>query len=356
MAVSVPHDGAGLAGLHGSRNALGAMLETIFSRPETGRHEGSYPRSMHEITEARDVRMGMFGHSNQPAHLVPFQWLHAGRPDRTQEAVREILRRFHQGSEIGQGYGGDEDNGEMSAWHLFAALGLYPLTVGSPDYVVSSPLYERVRVRRDDGVGWDVTAPGITHDAVYVAGVEVHGETWTRPWIGHRELVGAGELRFRLAETPQAWGSTPAPPSVTPEVAGRVAPPRLLRDVASTAALHGPQGLELGTLVDDSSATSVDLPAGTLIELDTGDTVDLELITLTSAADGAAPRAWTVTAETDDGWTELAESSATSFRWPRQTRAFGVAGGSVRAARFRFTAVDGGRLAQLELLARDAAR
>ena len=132
MAVSVPHDGAGLAGLHGSREALEEMLETIFSRPETGRHEGSYPRSMHEITEARDVRMGMFGHSNQPAHHLPFQWLHAGRPDRAQAAVREILRRFHQGSEIGQGYGGDEDNGEMSAWHLFAALGLYPLASAAP--------------------------------------------------------------------------------------------------------------------------------------------------------------------------------------------------------------------------------
>jgi predicted alpha-1,2-mannosidase len=337
MAASVPHDGAGLAGLHGSRDRLGTLLETIFSRPETGRHEGSYPRSMHEITEARDVRMGMFGHSNQPAHHLPFQWLHAGRPDRTQAAVREVLRRFHQGSEIGQGYGGDEDNGEMSAWHLFAALGIYPTAVGSPVYALSSPLYGRVRVRRDDGVSWEVSAPGISHDAAYVAGVDVE----------------AGLLRFRLADTPQSWGSTEAPPSLTPETNGSVTPPRLLRDVVSTAAVVGPDGFDHGSLIDDRSATAVELDPGTVITIDTGDPVDVELLTLTSAPDGVAPSAWALEAETDSGWTIVARSSATAFRWPRQTRAFGVTGGTVHAARFRFTAVDGGRLAQLELLARD---
>ena len=355
MAVSVPHDGAGLAGLHGSRDQLGAMLETIFTRTETGRHEGSYPRSMHEITEARDVRMGMFGHSNQPAHHLPFQWLHAGRPDRTQAAVREILRRFHQGSEIGQGYGGDEDNGEMSAWQLFAALGIYPTAVGSPVYALSSPLYGRVRVRRDDGVSWEVSAPGITHDAVYVAGVEVDGAARTRPWIGHRELVGAGELRFRLAETPQPWGRDEAPPSVTAEVDGTVAAPRLLRDIVSTATIARSDGGDHEALVDDRSSTAVDLPAGTMITITVDEAVDVELITLTSAADGEAPSVWTLEAETDTGWKTVASSPATVFTWPRQTRPFGVTDGSVRAARFRFTAVDGGRLAQLELLARDPA-
>ena len=353
MAVSVPHDGAGLAGLHGSRDQLGAMLETIFSRTETGRHQGSYPRSMHEITEARDVRMGMFGHSNQPAHHLPFQWLHAGRPDRTQAAVREIMRRFHQGSEIGQGYGGDEDNGEMSAWQLFAALGIYPTAVGSPVYALSSPLYGRVRVRRDDGVSWEVSAPGITHDAVYVAGVEVDGRPWTRPWIDHRELVGAGLLLFRLAETPQPWGSTEPPPSLTPVTDGKISPPRLLSDIASSAMLTGPDGLDLRPLTDDSSATAADLPPGTTIVIDTGHGVDVELLTLTSAPDGAAPAVWTLEADGGSGWTLVAESSSTVFSRPRQTRAFGVTGDSVHAGRFRFTAVAGGHLSQLELLARD---
>ena len=228
--------------------------------------------------------------------------MHAGRPDRTQAAVREIMRRFHQGSEIGQGYGGDEDNGEMSAWHLFAVLGIYPTAVGSPVYALSSPLYGHARVQRDDGASWEVSAPGNTHDTVYVAGVEVDGVSWTRPWISHRELVGADELRFHLADTPQTWGSTEAPPSLTPETDGEVTPPRLLRDVASTAQLVGPDGLDHGSLTDDLSATDVDLPPGTMITIDTGDPVDVELITLTSARDGGAPSAWTLEAETESGW------------------------------------------------------
>ncbi len=202
-------------------------------------------------------------------------------------------------------------------------------------------------------MSWEVSAPGNTHDAVYVAGVEVDGVAWTRPWISHRELVGADELRFHLADTPQTWGSTEAPPSLTPETDGEVTPPRLLRDVASTARLVGPDGLDHGSLTDDLSATAVDLPPGTMITIDTGDPVDIELITLTSARDGVAPSAWTLEAETASGWTVVAESNATVFSWPRQTRAFGVTHGTVHAARFRFTAVDGGRLAQLELLARD---
>ncbi|HEU4547329.1 MAG TPA: glycoside hydrolase domain-containing protein, partial [Microlunatus sp.] len=222
-----------------------------------------------------------------------------------------------------------------------------------PVYALSSPLYGRVRVRRDDGVSWEVSAPGITRDAVYVAGVEVDGTPWTRPWIDHRELVGAGLLRFRLAATPQPWGSTEPPPSLTPESDGTVAPPRLLRDVASAATVVGPDGFDHGPLIDDRSATAVELNPGTMITIDTGDPVDVELLTLTSAADGAAPSAWVLEAETGSGWAVVAESSATTFRWPRQTRAFGITDGTVHAGRFRFTAVDGGRLAQLELLARD---
>ena len=237
MAVSVPHDGAGLAGLHGSRDQLGAKLETIFSRPETGRHEGAYRRSMHEITEARDVRMGMFGHSNQPAHHC--------RSSGCTPDVRTVRRRPSARSCAGSTRAARSVR-VTAATRTTARCrpGTCSRRSGSTRppsaarvYALSSPLYGHVRVRRDDGVGWEVSAPGNTHEAVYVAGVDVDGVAWTRPWIGHRELVGAGELRFHLADTPQPWGSTEAPPSLTPEIDGEVTPPRLLRDVASTAQL-----------------------------------------------------------------------------------------------------------------------
>ena len=77
------------------------------------------------MTEARDVRMGMYGHSNQPSHHIGYLYDAAGQPWKTQEKVREVISRLYLGSEIGQGYPGDEDNGEMSAWYVFSALGFY---------------------------------------------------------------------------------------------------------------------------------------------------------------------------------------------------------------------------------------
>ena len=84
------------------------------------------------MIEARDVRMGQWGFSNQVSHHIPYMYDYAGQPSKTQAIVREALRRLYLGSEIGQGYAGDEDNGETSAWYLFSALGFYPLQVGQP--------------------------------------------------------------------------------------------------------------------------------------------------------------------------------------------------------------------------------
>jgi predicted alpha-1,2-mannosidase len=347
MAFTVPHDGAGLAGIYGGRDGLAAKLDEFFGTPETGQKSGTYPATMHEILEARAVRMGMFGHSNQPAHHIPFAYLHAGRPDRTQEIVREVLRRFHSGSQIGQGYGGDEDNGEMSAWQLFAALGLYPAAVGSDVYVLGSPLYGRVTVRREDGSHLVVNADGQGHDAVYVAGLTVDGVGHERTWLAADELAEATELTFSMSASPAPWGSgeTAVPPSLSPSVAV----PDPLGDVT------GPASTTLTGLVDDSSATGVELPVGGVV-LELTEPATVELYTLTSAPSGAAPDAWRLESS-DDGssWSLADERRAETFAWPRFTRPFSIA--EPRPARFyRLTTLGGGSsLAQIELLARGGA-
>jgi predicted alpha-1,2-mannosidase len=132
-AFTAPQDSRGLANLYGGRRGLADKLDAYFATPETASpdHVGSYGGVIHEMTEARDVRMGMYGHSNQVAHHVLYMYDAAGRPWKTQAYVREALSRLYTGSEIGQGYHGDEDNGEQSAWYLFSALGFYPLVMGS---------------------------------------------------------------------------------------------------------------------------------------------------------------------------------------------------------------------------------
>jgi predicted alpha-1,2-mannosidase len=347
MAFTVPQDGAGLAGVYGGRDGLAAKLDEFFGTQETGLRNGTYPSTMHEILEARAVRMGMFGHSNQPAHHIPFAYLHTGRPHRTQEIVREVLRRFHSGSQIGQGYGGDEDNGEMSAWQLFAALGLYPAAVGSDVYVLGSPLYGRVTVRREDGTHLVVNADGQGHEAVYVAGVAVDGVGHDRTWLAADELAAATELTFSMSAAPAPWGSDEA--AVPPSLTTAVGVPDLLTDVA------GPASTQLGGLVDDSSATGVDVPADGAV-FDVGEPLAVELYTLTSAPTGTAPTAWRLESSDDaTSWSVADERADEAFAWARFTRPFRIA--EPRPARFfRLTTLAGGSaLAQVELLAHGVA-
>ena len=343
MAFTVPHDGAGLAGLYGGRQALGAKLDEFFGTPETGRKNGTYPATMHEIVEARDVRMGMFGHSNQPAHHIPFAYLHTGRPDRTQEIVREVMRRFHAGSQIGQGYGGDEDNGEMSAWQVFAALGLYPAAVGSDVYVLGSPLYGSVTVQREDGTSWAVTADGQSHDAVYVQQVSRDGQPHERTWLTAAELASTTALDFTMGPQPGGWGR--ADDALPPSLSADVAVPDPLTDVLTSAST------ELSALVDDRSAVGVELPSdGAVFSIDSRSAV--ELYTLTSPPSGPAPSAWRLEVSSDGAtWQVVDERADETFAWPRLTRPFRIA--SPRpASSYRLVVTAGGSaLAEVELLA-----
>ena len=122
------------------------------------------------MIEARDVRMGQWGFSNQVSHHIPYMYDYAGSRRRPPEKVREVLRRLYIGSEIGQGYPGDEDNGETSAWYLFSALGFYPLQVGSANYAIGSPLFTKATVHLENGQDLVVKAPNNSDTNVYVQG------------------------------------------------------------------------------------------------------------------------------------------------------------------------------------------
>src|SRR5207302_9757583 len=122
-------------------------------------------------------RMGMLGQSNQPAHHIPYLYDAAGQPWKTQEKVREILSRLYAGSEIGQGYHGDEDNGEQSGWYLFSALGFYPLVMGSGEYTIGSPLFKKATVHLENGHDLVIKAPTNSRNNIYVQGVRLNGRT-----------------------------------------------------------------------------------------------------------------------------------------------------------------------------------
>ncbi|MEU3827386.1 GH92 family glycosyl hydrolase [Streptomyces sp. NPDC029080] len=338
-AFTAPQDSRGLANLYGGRQGLADKLDEYFATPETASPDyvGSYGGVIHEMTEARDVRMGMYGHSNQVAHHVIYMYDAAGEPWKAQAHVREALSRLYTGSEIGQGYHGDEDNGEQSAWYLFSALGFYPLVMGSGEYSIGSPLFKKVTVHLENGRDLVVRAPHNSAKNVYVQGVMFDGRPWTSTSLPHSLLSKGGVLDFFMGSRPSAWGTGPdaAPVSVTQD--DRVPTPRA--DV-----LKGE-----GALFDDTSATSATL---TSAGLPAPDGVRPVQYTLTSGADHTrAPTGWTLQGSADGTtWHTLDRRSGETFAWDRQTRAFTVAAPGTYA-KYRLLLDGESTLAEVELLA-----
>ncbi|MGN5631079.1 GH92 family glycosyl hydrolase [Streptomyces sp. AC154] len=336
-AFTAPQDSKGLANLYGGRDALGKKLDTYFATPETAGPEfvGSYGGVIHEMTEARDVRMGQYGHSNQVAHHVTYMYDAASEPYKTQEKVREVLGRLYTGSEIGQGYHGDEDNGEQSAWFLFSSLGFYPLVMGSGEYAIGSPLFTKTTVHLENGHDLVVRAPKNSTKNIYVQGLRVNGKKWTSTSLPHDLLAKGGVLDFDMGPKPSAWGTgkDAAPVSITKD--DKVPSPK--KDALKGA----------GALFDNTSATSAQVES---VELPAPAGTKAVQYTLTSDAAAKAPSGWVVQGSADGKrWRDLDKRSGQSFAWDKQTRAFTVkTPGSY--AHYRLVLDSAATLAEVELI------
>ncbi|MGR3869120.1 GH92 family glycosyl hydrolase [Streptomyces graminifolii] len=337
-AFTAPQDSRGLANLYGGKKALGDKLDQYFSTPETASptNAGSYGGVIHEMTEARDVRMGQYGHSNQVAHHVTYMYDAAGEPWKAQKDVREVMSRLYTGSEIGQGYHGDEDNGEQSAWYLFSALGFYPLVMGSGEYAIGSPLFTKATVHLENGHDLVVKAPKNSTKNIYVQGLKVNGKAWTKTSLPHSLLEKGGVLDFSMGSKPSSWGSgkNAAPVSITKD--DKVPTPR-------SDQLKGDGVLFDNTSATEATVTSVDLPVAKA-------TKGVQY-TLTSSKDHTlAPTGWTLQGSADGtSWKTLDKRSGESFTWDRQTRVFSVKSPGAYA-HYRLVLNGSSTLAEVELL------
>jgi predicted alpha-1,2-mannosidase len=339
MAFTVPHDGQGLANLYGGRDKLGDKLDQFFADPETARFPGSYGGTIHEMLEARDVRMGQYGHSNQPSHHIPYMYNYAGQPSKTQEKVRDITSRLYIGSEIGQGYAGDEDNGEMSAWQIFSALGFYPLQMGSPTYAIGSPLFTKATVNLENGRKLVINAPKNSKQNIYVQGLKVNGKAYDKTFLNHDQLANGGTLDFDMGPKPSAWGTgaEAVPPSLT--TGNEVAKP--LRDTSNLA----------GPLFDNSSQTETSVSQIAFQPARPHDVVEFYTVT-SGLSTGADARDWVLKGSFDGkNWAVVDERKAQSFQWRQQTKAFKVAKPS-RYTQYRLEFAGQVTLAEVEFLAK----
>ena len=345
MACSVPQDGQGLANLYGGRAALAEKLDQLFETTlETdtvGANQG-----IHERREAQEVKMGEYGHSNQPSHHIPYMYLYAGRPYRTQEKVRQVLRQCYVGSRIGQGYIGDEDNGEMSAWFIFSAMGLYPLNMGSGELVFGSPLFKKITLHHENGHDLIIEAPNNSSTNIYVGGLTINGTPYSKTSIKQTDLTDRLEnenvvLRFDMQATPGDWGTgeNDVPDSLTK---GDETPDPL-RDRTNSAAvvaeevpttlssgdsIYCADGENLKNLLDNNSKTSATLkPTDGIISLyyTFAKPQAVSLYTLTSASGGkdSAPKNFTLYLSNDGStWTEADKRENVTFEWSLYTKPF----------------------------------
>ncbi|HLT84148.1 MAG TPA: GH92 family glycosyl hydrolase [Phototrophicaceae bacterium] len=348
FAFHAPHDVDGLAALYGGRRGLLAELEEFLTTPERADRSG-----IHEAREARDVRLGMLGMSNQIAHHIPYVLAEAGDPAGAQALVRDIQQRLFAGADIGQGYPGDEDNGEMSAWYILSAMGFYPLQVGSGDYTIGSPLFDSMTVNIGDQP-LVIKAPGAGSEGkVYVAGVDINGTAVTATTFDGDLVRDGGTVTFTMSDTPTEWGAKDLDEELT-------APTSL---VDATAPAHGEltaaDGTAVGALTDDNMRSSVTFPEGTaeLTWTTSGAPVVVHGYTLTSTTgDGVGdPQSWTLAGSQDgETWTELDTREGEQFPFATQTRYFAVPGDDGAAyAHYRLTVSGEGALglAEVELFA-----
>ena len=193
----VPHDPEGLIGMMGGAPFVADQLEKMCTmRPLFD--VGSYKEEIHEISEMAAVDFGQYAHSNQPVHHVLYLFALAGRADRTQFWVRKVMNELYSST----AFAGDEDTGSMSAWFILSACGFYPFCPGKPEYVLGSPLFDRVVLSPEVGASLTIAAKDNSPENVFVRNVRINGVEYSLTTISHTLLAQGGTLEFSMARTP----------------------------------------------------------------------------------------------------------------------------------------------------------
>ena len=194
---AVQHDAAGLIRLMGGEDAFVAKLDRMLAMPPYFT-TGAYGFEIHEMTEMAVANFGQYAHSNQPVHHVLYLYNTAGRPWRTQHSVRRVMKEMYSPSNLP----GDEDNGEMSAWYVLSALGIFPLTPGHPSWTLGSPLFSRATIHLPNGRNLEIVALFNDDNHVYVSQIRLNGQIIERLSLSHDEVESGGKLELTMSDTP----------------------------------------------------------------------------------------------------------------------------------------------------------
>jgi len=196
---SVFQDVSGLIDLMGGKDNFVSKLDSVFTVPPIFDYS-YYGQVIHEIREMQIMNMGNYAHGTQPVQHMIYLYNYAGQPWKTQFHVREVMDKLY--TYLPDGYCGDEDNGQTSAWYVFSALGFYPVTPGTDEYVFGSPLFKKASITFENGNEMVIEAPENSSENIYTGGIKLNGKEIERNFIRHPELQAGGTLSFDMQGGP----------------------------------------------------------------------------------------------------------------------------------------------------------
>ncbi|MYZ61523.1 glycoside hydrolase family 92 protein [Elizabethkingia anophelis] len=196
---SVFQDIDGLSKLMGGKKKFEAKLDEVFSLPPVF-DDSYYGSVIHEIREMQIMNMGQYAHGNQPIQHMIYLYNYAGAPYKTQYWIRQVINKLYKPTP--DGYCGDEDNGQTSAWYVFSALGFYPVTPATNQYVLGAPLFKEATIHLENGKKIEIKAPQNSQENIYVQSLKVNNLPYSKNWLNHQELIKGAVLNFDMSAQP----------------------------------------------------------------------------------------------------------------------------------------------------------
>ena len=196
---SVFHDPQGLIDLMGGKYQFVAMLDFVFMVPPVF-DESYYGSVIHEIREMQVMNMGNYAHGNQPVQHMIYLYNYAGTPWKAQMRLRQVMDKFY--APTPDGYCGDEDNGQTSAWYVFSALGFYPVCPGSGQYVLGAPLFRKAVIHLENGANVTINAPENSMTNCYIDELKIDGKKYGKNYLEHDKMIQGVRMDYRMSAQP----------------------------------------------------------------------------------------------------------------------------------------------------------
>ena len=198
------HDPQGLINLMGGKKEFNAMMDSVFVIPGK---LGMESRGMiHEMREMQVMNMGQYAHGNQPIQHMVYLYNYSSEPWKAQYWIREIMNKLYTAGP--DGYCGDEDNGQTSAWYVFSALGFYPVCPGTDEYIIGTPLFKSAKLHLENGKTITIKADNNQLDNRYIKEMKVNGKSQTRNFLTHDQLIKGANIQFQMSPVPNKQRGT----------------------------------------------------------------------------------------------------------------------------------------------------